>query len=390
MKKNIFIFYCILFSGIVAAQPVVPFSVHKPGGEPQDSLYGFKTPGGKVVVKPIYSFLDQITSTGYFRATVADANPQSLNNNVLINPSGETVSRSAYVEIHALGHGYFEVMFDQSKDRYSPDELAGVIDSLGNPILSVVYGSVKYLQDSQAFLVSDKASQKLGIVDITGNVLVRLQYDVLLPQPNGFFYVEMNKKAGLIDLHNYVIIPITQDYLHRYRNFYFASIYPDPNSRKSETRIYNPQQPGINGYVYEDFQFWRISRKQPDLTAVEREGKWGFLDTLGKEAIPAVYDTVAYFDDGGCCTMVMKNKKVGMINRNNEPVIPIKYDGLYFPYNEKRLPVALNGKYGFLDETGAEIIPAIYEQAGRFENGKAQVQLNGRSFYIDVNGKEVQ
>ena len=51
--------------------------------------------------------------------------------------------------------------------------------------------------------------------------------------------------------------------------------------------------------------------------------------------------------------------------------------------------VYLNGKWGFIDETGREICPCKYETIGGFEEGFAHVELNGKWGYIDETGREV-
>lgn len=48
------------------------------------------------------------------------------------------------------------------------------------------------------------------------------------------------------------------------------------------------------------------------------------------------------------------------------------------------------GHYGYIDSTGAEVIPLIYEEADDFaENGKATVCKNGKYGVIDINGNTV-
>ncbi|MBK7505883.1 MAG: WG repeat-containing protein [Bacteroidetes bacterium] len=46
-------------------------------------------------------------------------------------------------------------------------------------------------------------------------------------------------------------------------------------------------------------------------------------------------------------------------------------------------------KFGFLDNSGKEVIPLIYDDAFRFSEGLAIVEKNGKSGYIDKTGKEV-
>ncbi len=46
-------------------------------------------------------------------------------------------------------------------------------------------------------------------------------------------------------------------------------------------------------------------------------------------------------------------------------------------------------KSGYIDAEGREVIPCQYTVAESFRNGYARVRLDGRSFYIDTDGREV-
>ncbi len=50
--------------------------------------------------------------------------------------------------------------------------------------------------------------------------------------------------------------------------------------------------------------------------------------------------------------------------------------------------VQLNGKWGFINKEGKEVIPCKYDVAFEFNEGLALVQLNGKFGYIDINGTE--
>jgi hypothetical protein len=51
----------------------------------------------------------------------------------------------------------------------------------------------------------------------------------------------------------------------------------------------------------------------------------------------------------------------------------------------------LNGKYGFIDKTGKEIIPCKYDGVlYSLSNGLFCVILDGREFFIDKTGKCVK
>ena len=51
--------------------------------------------------------------------------------------------------------------------------------------------------------------------------------------------------------------------------------------------------------------------------------------------------------------------------------------------------VRLNGKYGFIDKTGKEVIECKYGDTYDFHEGLAAVKLNGKWYYIDHKGNIV-
>jgi hypothetical protein len=45
------------------------------------------------------------------------------------------------------------------------------------------------------------------------------------------------------------------------------------------------------------------------------------------------------------------------------------------------------GRRGFINKKGEIVIPTIYEQAGSFEKGRAQVKIGGKWQLVDTNGE---
>ena len=46
-------------------------------------------------------------------------------------------------------------------------------------------------------------------------------------------------------------------------------------------------------------------------------------------------------------------------------------------------------KYGYIDKSGKEVIPAVYNYVSDFSEGVAAVEKDGKYGYIDKSGKEV-
>ena len=139
------------------------------------------------------------------------------------------------------------------------------------------------------------------------------------------------------------------------------------------------------------------------LVKVKLNGKYGFIDKTGKEVVPCIYEETATFFHEGLASVKL-NDKWGFVDRTGKEVIPcvytvagdrssaggqIRYKDEAPYFYEGLSPVKLNGKYGFIDKTGKEVIPFIYDDAYDFRKGIAEVFLNGEWFYIDKNGNRV-
>lgn len=61
-----------------------------------------------------------------------------------------------------------------------------------------------------------------------------------------------------------------------------------------------------------------------NISRVEKEGKWGWIDKNGNEFIECVYDFIAFgFEEGMAC--VELNGKYGLIDKEGKVVLPFAY-----------------------------------------------------------------
>ena len=80
--------------------------------------------------------------------------------------------------------------------------------------------------------------------------------------------------------------------------------------------------------------------------------------------------------------------KFGFIDQSGTEVIPCRYDFAY-RFSEGLAAVRLNDKRGYIDQNGTEVIPCKYDWVGGFSEGLAPVELNGKWGFIDQNDNEV-
>ena len=104
-----------------------------------------------------------------------------------------------------------------------------------------------------------------------------------------------------------------------------------------------------NGYIYTAASFFFNA----PLAAAQRDGKWVYLDTTGREVTDVCYDSVYCFtsSDGG-------------------PLTATRAAPLLNGY----APVSRDGKFGLLDSTGAELVPCAYDGLV-WDGGTAWIKL---------------
>lgn len=96
-----------------------------------------------------------------------------------------------------------------------------------------------------------------------------------------------------------------------------------------------------------------------------------------------------FVDDCICgLSKVSKNGKIGYADRQGKEVIPLLYsEGLTF--NEGMVAVKKEGRWMYMDSTGKPITEAIFDDASSFDNGLAAAAKGGLYGYINTTGEVV-
>ena len=102
--------------------------------------------------------------------------------------------------------------------------------------------------------------------------------------------------------------------------------------------------------------------------------------------IPATYDDVEEYSEN--IARVMVNEKYGFIDNTGANIVnPVFEDALDF--SEGLAAVKLNGKWGCIDSTGATVIDHKFDSVGYFKEGLACIRMDKKYGYIDTTGEVV-
>ncbi len=116
-------------------------------------------------------------------------------------------------------------------------------------------------------------------------------------------------------------------------------------------------------------------------------GKYGFRNEFKKVVIQPKYEDagIAFSED---LAPVKLNGKWGFIDKSGKEVIPFKFDETYF-FKEGLAAVKSNDKWGFIDKNSVLVIPYKYDMGAFFESdGYAKVYRNGRKYRVDKYSNE--
>lgn len=259
------------------------------------------------------------------------------------------------------------------------DKKYGYVDQNGKEVVPPIYYSAGSFSDGVAVAYS-KDDCTWHIIDKTGNVKAQLKgYDnVGYSFSNGFIQVEKDDKYGLADATGKEVIPPTYDRIYGFNEGLARVEKDDKYGFVDSTGKEVVPLKYINAWDFCEGFAW-----------VEEDNKCCYIDKTGREFSPLTNYSVSYFNDG-VAVLYFKpaniwyvSNKVGYINT------PLKnYDNVH-GFNDGFVQVLKDGKWGFVDQTGKEIVPLIYDSTENFNDGFARVKKDGKYGFVDQTGKEV-
>lgn len=123
------------------------------------------------------------------------------------------------------------------------------------------------------------------------------------------------------------------------------------------------------------------------LAAIEKNLKWGYINTNGECVIPCQFDMAQSFSCGRA--RVIQDGKSGFINTNGEIVVPCQWD-LAYTFNDNLAFVENDAYSGLIDLDGNKvIIPGNWEKTRKYSEGLVQVQKDGKWGYATLEGELV-
>jgi len=249
-------------------------------------------------------------------------------------------------------------------------------------------------------------SPKSGTMKHTLIEVVQPKYDLVLPFSEGMaaFRIDYGygtgSKHGFIDkAGNEIVPPIYDDVGDFSEGLAVVQIYT--GSVKGETK-YKYGFINKKGDEIVPLKYDGAGSFSNGLAAVIVDDKLGYIDYNGNEVIPLIYWSANNFSEGLAEAKLFFGKQDDgrykfesyIIDKTGKTIAEINYYHGVRQFSEGLMVVAdyddnTEFIYGYIDKSGKEVIPCIYNEAGNFSEGLAPVSYEGKTGYINKSGKEI-
>jgi hypothetical protein len=382
---------------------------------------------GKMVIPAIYEDYLLLDNKFYRGITITRKN----NLFGLINKKGEPLTGFKYKYIRNFKNGLAKVITEQGK--------VGYINVAGKEVIPPVYEIIVKIGEEECNdgLVPVRKNGKIGYVDSAGKVklpfefslatnfynglarieentpdglkfgymntkgekVIPVQYDGAADFEDGFALVKMGKgksgilgdyiggKCGVINKAGKLIIPIEYDVINKIHLSFIEVSNGDYANRKSG--VFD-----ISGKLILPVEYSTIWFLPNRIVAAKEKNKpLALFDKTGKQLTDYVINSSGYFNEKTKLFPVYQESNnqitgMGFMDLNGKLVIPYKYhqaDNFVDGY----AMVAINNKWGIIDEKDKVVVPLQYEAVGgsRFTGDWFSVKQNGKWTFVNKNGK---
>ncbi len=294
-----------------------------------------------------------------------------------------------------------------------------------------------FSRSEDVYIVSK--GDKKGVVSLAGKPVTKLVYDTILPFREGMAIVgtlqrgrfKTRGKYGFINKEGRLVVPMVHYYVSSFSEGlasidagYLHIMYVN---QQGDTAIsmrggFGEDFQGgmaavgvgdeLGGILIKDGNPFRNRRNFIDtqgnlliparydsigeyvhygIRTVKRHGKYGFLDTTGREVLPPAFDDIdhdsSYF--WGNRRRVGRNGRFGFVDTyTGRLVVPLRYEGS-LPSQDLACWLKLDGKWGLVSFLGRTVIPFQYDQVSSFSEGLARVGKDGRFGHVNGRGEVV-
>ncbi len=259
----------------------------------------------------------------------------------------------------------------------------GFINKMGQQVLPCIFDEATNGSKGIHVIIDGKE----GFYLHDGTVLFNCEYDLVFDEyERGIFVVEKNGQQGVFDIKGKEIMPCIYQRCKISDLIWCESPdmwYAADLNGKIIAKVSKPEDAEVyvSDFIY-DVAYVEIKYYSGE---IERR----IIDNQGHSCVVSDYYYLEHYSNG-LFFVSTKESKVGLIDKNNNIVLPTEYDGIDSNIIKKMADNRVVLK-GAIDNTGKVVIPCKYEDvaicnrftAFRDKGGKWRVNMNGEVVEVD-------
>jgi hypothetical protein len=330
--------------------------------------WGFIDKTGKTVIQCQY---EKVYS---FSSGVAWVKKPGDEKYVLINKKGEQVNSTGWKKVGYFIEGFCAV--------YDEEDKMGFVNRKGELVIPCQYTGDSFSEGLACVMPYEGVKANYGFIDTTGKVVIPFQFNQAGTSSfkNGECRVQINGVTCLINSKGEVIFkPALTKNCMGFSNGLSAS-YTKYETRsgwgyynRNNEWVITPQYDGADDF-------------QGGLAVVEKDGKFGVIDTTGKIIIPIQYASIFGHpaEDGWFGLETESNGEKTYVNGEGKPFaqVPVKYIAgggdtkNIMPYTSP------DNRCGYLNGKGEVVVEAQFDRTFAFSEGLSWIWGNASNLPI--------
>ncbi len=264
---------------------------------------------------------------------------------------------------------------------YKKENYYGWMSVTGEIVSDATYESLNLYKEG---LAAASRFGKIGYVDKNNKIVIPFEYDVASDFEDGRAVVEKNGKVGIIDRTGKIIFDIEFEDIGQYSE---GLVYAKKDSLYAYYDRFGKQI--IKERFKEAFSF----TKGLALVVVD-DGSGNefqnYIDCFGNFLFPLKYESINSLNDK--LFIFQSGDFYGLIDLKSKIIQEAKFDEIA-SISDNRIAFVLNGKIGYFDDFGNQIIAPIFDNLinfskhASFKGGYAKVSVKSKFGVIDTQGK---
>ncbi len=249
----------------------------------------------------------------------------------------------------------------------------GVINEHGREVVACVYDSILQMNSDQ-FAVKFKG--QYGIINTKEEWLVYPQTSRVTLLNNDRYFKKTNETLFLMSFDGTVLYFTNNRITLNENNFTEYISSGGTWTIDFDGRIVSRQLPPVESTE-------KIFPASEGLRGIKRQGRYGFIDDLGRLRVANRYEDLKPFSEGLAAIKI--RNKWGFINRDEQIIIQPVYEDAA-PFVNGHSIIKQKGLYGYMNNHGIVVLPTRYDAVDVLPTNRLLLTLNNQKGLADEKG----